>query len=236
MKLWERTTEFSLQTAPIQGVADDQFLLFLFHPPQPPHCSHSLPLRLWLRQHLSVPPGQKLRLRLRLQRTLPLREWASPPRASSIQSPLQPEAPAPPAMASPAAPSPAPTPDPAPVLVFDGGCPFCRHFAAVSELRSGIAGLTIVDGRADGPLRQSLAARGYHLRDGAMVLVGDRVLHGAGAVAWLCAQMQPSPGLLQLLAAVLADPARSRTTYPLLLAARRFALGLKRLPIDPDLS
>ncbi len=131
---------------------------------------------------------------------------------------------------------PAPTANPAPILVFDGGCPFCRHFAELSELRSGIAGLSIVDGRADGPLRQSLAARGYHLRDGAMVLVGDRVLHGAGAVAWLCAQMQPSPGLLQLLAAVLADPARSRASYPLLLAARRFALGLKRLPIDPDLS
>jgi predicted DCC family thiol-disulfide oxidoreductase YuxK len=142
----------------------------------------------------------------------------------------------PPTMASPATPAPTPDPAPAPVLVFDGGCPFCRHFAEVSELRSGIAGLTIVDGRADGPLRQSLAARGYHLRDGAMVLVGDRVLHGAGAVAWLCAQMQPSPGLLQLLAAVLADPARCRATYPLLLAARRFALGLKRLPIDPDLS
>ena len=125
---------------------------------------------------------------------------------------------------------------PAPLLVFDGGCPFCRHFAEVSELRSGIAGLTIVDGRANGTLRQSLAARGYHLRDGAMVLVGERVLHGAAAVAWLCAQMQPSPGLLQLRAAVLADPARCRATYPLLLAARRFALGLKRLPIDPDLS
>jgi predicted DCC family thiol-disulfide oxidoreductase YuxK len=32
------------------------------------------------------------------------------------------------------APAPAPTPDPGPVLVFDGGCPFCRHFAEVSEL------------------------------------------------------------------------------------------------------
>jgi len=133
-------------------------------------------------------------------------------------------------------PPPPPTEDPAPVLVFDGGCPFCSHFAAISELRSGIAGLTIVDGRADGALRQSLAARGYHLRDGAMVLVGDRVLHGAEAVAWLCARMQPSPGLLQLLAGVLADPARSRATYPLLLAARRLALTLRRLPVDPDLN
>jgi predicted DCC family thiol-disulfide oxidoreductase YuxK len=140
----------------------------------------------------------------------------------------------PPSGSSPAAGAPAR--DPAPVLVFDGGCPFCRHFAEISELRSGIPGLVIVDGRADGPLRQSLAARGFHLRDGAMVLVGDRVLHGAGAVAWLCTQMQPSPGLLQLLAALLADPARSRATYPLLLAARRLALNLKRLPIDPDLS
>ena len=79
MKLWERTTEFSPLTALIQGVADDLFLLFMLHPPQPPQRSLPLPLRLWLRQHLSVPSGQKLRLRLRLrlrlQRTLPLRDW-----------------------------------------------------------------------------------------------------------------------------------------------------------------
>ena len=67
MKLWERTTEFSLLTAPIQGVADDLFLLFMLHPPQPPQRSLPLPLprRVWLRQHLSVPSGQKFRLRLR---------------------------------------------------------------------------------------------------------------------------------------------------------------------------
>jgi hypothetical protein len=73
MKLRERTPEFSPLTAPNQGVANDLFLMFMLHPPQPPQ--RSLPLRLWLRQHLSVPSGQKLRLRLRLQRTLPLRDW-----------------------------------------------------------------------------------------------------------------------------------------------------------------
>ena len=132
-----------------------------------------------------------------------------------------------------------PMPQPAarpPLLVFDGGCPFCRHFAALSELRSGIPNLAIRDGRADGALRQALARRGYALRDGAMVIDGERVLHGAEAIAWLCARMRPSAALLQLLAPLMADGRRARRVYPLLLLARRLALAVRRLPLDPDAS
>jgi hypothetical protein len=121
-----------------------------------------------------------------------------------------------------------------PVLVFDGGCPFCRHFAELSELRGGIPGLTIRDGRAETALRQQLARRGFHLRDGAMVLDGEQVLHGAAAITWLCERMAPSAALLRLLAPLLGDSGRSRELYPLLLLARRAALGLRRLPVDPD--
>ncbi len=123
-----------------------------------------------------------------------------------------------------------------PVLVFDGGCPFCRHFAELSELRSGIPALEIRDGRQDVVLRRQLAARGFHLRDGAMVIDGERVLHGAEAIAWLCSRMLPSAALLQLLAPWLGDAGRSRAVYPLLLLARRLALALRRLPVDPDTS
>lgn len=134
----------------------------------------------------------------------------------------------------------APGPDPyrarGPVLVFDGGCPFCRHFAELSELRGGIPGLTIRDGRAETALRQELARRGFQLRDGAMVLDGERVLHGAAAITWLCERMAPSAALLRLLAPLLGDSRRSRELYPLLLLARRAALGLRRLPVDPDAS
>ena len=122
----------------------------------------------------------------------------------------------------------------APVLVFDGGCPFCRHFAELSELRSGIPELVIRDGRGDDQLRHHLAGRGFHLRDGAMVLLGDRVLHGAEAIHWLCARMAPSAALLQLLAPLFAAPGRARRLYPLLLLARRSALALQGLPPDPD--
>ena len=122
----------------------------------------------------------------------------------------------------------------APLLVFDGGCPFCRHFAELSELRAGIPGLRIRDGRTDHALRRALAARGYHLHSGAMVLDQERVLHGADAIAWLCGRMRPSAALLQLLAPLFADRGRSRRLYPGLLLLRRLALALRRLPLDPE--
>lgn len=123
---------------------------------------------------------------------------------------------------------------PPPLLVFDGGCVFCRHFAELSELRSGIPGLRIRDGRADRELRLGLERRGYRLRDGAVVLQGEQVFHGAEAIQWLCARMTPSAALLRLLAPLLAAPERAQALYPLLLLARRGALAWRGLPVDPE--
>jgi hypothetical protein len=120
------------------------------------------------------------------------------------------------------------------VLVFDGGCPFCRHFAELSELRSGIPGLMIRDGRSDRALRQALARRGYHLRNGAMVLEGEQIWHGAAAISWLCARMEPSAPLLRILAPLMGNGGRAKRLYPLLLLARRLALGVRGLPVDPE--
>jgi predicted DCC family thiol-disulfide oxidoreductase YuxK len=120
-----------------------------------------------------------------------------------------------------------------PVLVFDGGCVFCRHFAELSELRSGIPGLQIRDGRGDQALLRQLEARGCRLRDGAVVIAGEELLHGSEAIAWLCARMVPSAALLALLSPLLADGPRARGLYPLLLLARRLALAARGLPLDP---
>ena len=127
-----------------------------------------------------------------------------------------------------------PPPAPGPLLVFDGGCPFCRHFAELSELRAGIPGLRICDGRADQVLRTSLVQRGYRLAEGAVLLDGQQVWHGALAIQWLCARMEPSAPLLRLLSPLFAERNRARRLYPLLLGARRLALGLRGLPLDPD--
>jgi len=119
-------------------------------------------------------------------------------------------------------------------LIFDGGCPFCAHFAHISELHGGVADLQIIDGRADASLRRELKARGLNLADGAVLLQGERCWHGAEAVQQLCSLLQPSAPLLALLNSLFRDQTRSRRLYPLLLLARRIALTLKGLPVDPD--
>ena len=123
-------------------------------------------------------------------------------------------------------------------LVFDGGCPFCRCFAELSELKGGLPQLEIIDGRANDQLRQALKAQGYPLSGGAVLMVeldGDtRMFHGPAAVALLCGQLRPSAGLLGLLKVVFASRERTERLYPLLLWGRRRALGWRGLPVDPD--
>ena len=84
-------------------------------------------------------------------------------------------------------------------LIYDGGCPFCRHFALRSELTSGIPDLEIRDGRSEQALRQTLRRRGMNLANGAVLLEGDQAWHGSAAIAELSRRMEPGDPLLQLL-------------------------------------
>ena len=119
-------------------------------------------------------------------------------------------------------------------LVYDGGCPFCRHFALRSELVGGVPDLVIRDGRADHQLRRRLKAQGLDLARGAVLLEGERAFYGSEAIAALCGRLQPSDPLLGLLRQLFASPRRARQLYPLLLLARRLLLQCKGLPEDPD--
>lgn len=120
------------------------------------------------------------------------------------------------------------------VLVYDGGCPFCRHFALRAELVGGIPGLCLRDGRSDHTLRASLNARGLDLARGAVLLEGEQAWHGDEAIAQLCQRMAPSDPLLRILQWLFAAPSRAQRLYPLLLRARQAALKVKGLSVDPD--
>ena len=119
-------------------------------------------------------------------------------------------------------------------LVYDGGCLFCRNFALKAELHGGIPGLVIRDGRQDAQLRDTLASQGFRLRDGAVLLEGPTIWHGSDAIAEISRRMRTSAPLLALLQRLFADDARAKRLYPGLLAARRTALMVRGLPVDPD--
>ena len=119
-------------------------------------------------------------------------------------------------------------------LVYDGGCPFCRHFALRSELLGGVPDLVIRDGRSDHELRAMLRRRGYNISNGAVLMDGEQIWHGSEAITMLCRNLTPSDPLLRVLHGVFSNSTRANLLYPGLLAARQIALGLKGLPLDPD--
>ncbi len=122
-----------------------------------------------------------------------------------------------------------------PVFIYDGGCPFCKYFAELSELRSGIPSLIIIDGRANSEIRGNLLSRGFNLKDGAILMIGDDIFYGSNAVHWLCSRMDPSDRLLALISKIFSVRSRSYNLYPFLLFARKVALSFKGLDVDPDL-
>ena len=119
-------------------------------------------------------------------------------------------------------------------LVYDGGCLFCRSFALRSELLGGLPDLKILDGRADDALRRTLEARGMRLADGAVLMEGEQAWHGSAAIAELSRRMQPSDPLIMVLRDLFRDRSRAEAPPSGLLLARRLALGLRGLPVDPD--
>ena len=119
-------------------------------------------------------------------------------------------------------------------LVYDGGCPFCRHFAQRSELVGGLPDLVIRDGRSDHALRTELREKGFDLSNGAVLMEEEHIWHGSEAISMLCQQLSPSDPLMRLLNTLFSDSGRANRLYPGLLLARQIALGLQGLPVDPD--
>ncbi len=117
------------------------------------------------------------------------------------------------------------------VFLYDGECPFCNHFSELLELRSGLPEITIMNARDNLPEMKILLQKGYDLDDGAILLKGDEILHGAQAINWICSQItKPSDQLLKLIAFTFSSKLRTDLTFPLLLLARRSLLFIKGVP------
>ena len=110
-------------------------------------------------------------------------------------------------------------------FIYDGECPFCNHFAELLELKSKINNISILDGRKNQKLINSLLMKGYDIDKGAILLSGNDIYHGAEAINTICKKIiNPSGRLLKLLSNIFKSNKRTNFLFPFLLRARRFAL------------
>ena len=110
-------------------------------------------------------------------------------------------------------------------FIYDGECPFCNHFAELIEIKSKITKISILDGRKNLSLINSLLKKGYDIDQGAILLKGDEIFHGAEAINTICKQIHnPSSRLLKTLSIIFKSNKRTKILFPFLVRARRFAL------------
>ena len=116
-------------------------------------------------------------------------------------------------------------------FIYDGECPFCNHFAELLELKSKMNNISILDGRKNPKIINSLLEKGYDIDKGAILLKDDQIFHGSEAINKICKQINnPSSRLLKLLSNIFKSDKRTNLLFPFLLRARRLALISKGIP------
>ena len=118
-------------------------------------------------------------------------------------------------------------------ILYDGDCPFCARYTALTDLRARFAIVTLTNAR-DVPGRvQALREAGFDLNDG-MLVIHDGTHHfGAGAVSFLARHSQDAGPLTALLNRIMMSDARARLFYPVLREGRNLALRLMgRRPLE----
>tara|TARA_Y100001968_G_C19447148_1_gene766059 strand:- start:2765 stop:3166 length:402 start_codon:yes stop_codon:yes gene_type:complete len=120
------------------------------------------------------------------------------------------------------------------IFYYDGECPFCNKFAELIEFKCNIPNLEIKNAREDLPKLTSLYKKGYDLNNGAILIKGDKVLHGSEAINWVCGQIKnPSDSLLEVIRVLFSSNQRTKIIFPLLVWSRRFILLLKGVKLQP---
>ena len=110
-------------------------------------------------------------------------------------------------------------------FIYDGECPFCNQFAELLEVKSKLKNISILDGRKNPILINSLLEKGYDIDKGAILQIGEDVFHGAEAINKISSKItNPSSSLLKVLSNIFKSTKRTKLIFPFLIRARRFAL------------
>lgn len=110
-------------------------------------------------------------------------------------------------------------------IIYDGDCPFCRHFAGMVHLQEDYSAV-VVNAREPHPLVAEATARDLDLDEGMIVILDDTFYHGDEAMTRMALMMSDNGWLRRLTIWVFASPRRSRIFYPPLRFCRNIVLKL----------
>lgn len=78
-------------------------------------------------------------------------------------------------------------------LLYDGQCPVCSAYVAMSRLRQLYPGLQVLDARAEPALVAELRGKGYEINEGMVLCLGGVIHFGADAVRTISVMGRDSP-------------------------------------------
>jgi predicted DCC family thiol-disulfide oxidoreductase YuxK len=120
-------------------------------------------------------------------------------------------------------------------LLYDGECPVCSAYVAMSRLRRLHPHIRVLNARTEPHLVADLRAKGYEINEG-MALCLDGVIHfGADATRMIAVLGRASPSRWRRTAlAFIGTAPWSRRLYPWLNRARLLLLRLRQVSVIRD--
>jgi predicted DCC family thiol-disulfide oxidoreductase YuxK len=115
-------------------------------------------------------------------------------------------------------------------ILYDGDCPFCARYVAMTRLRDSVGTVRLIDARSGDPLVATARAEGFDLNEGMLARYGDRWWFGPDCVHLLAMLSSRSGWFNRLTGRLFANPATARRLYPWMRAGRNAALRVLGRP------
>jgi predicted DCC family thiol-disulfide oxidoreductase YuxK len=117
------------------------------------------------------------------------------------------------------------------LIIYDGACPFCRHYVRLLRLREAAGPVTLLSAR-DADLRiAQYQQQGIDLNQGMLVVMDDVVHVGAEAMRVLALCSTPVGWFNRSNRWIFSSVRWSRWLYPLLRAGRAVILRVLGIPL-----
>lgn len=116
-------------------------------------------------------------------------------------------------------------------VIYDGECPYCRHYVRLVKLRESVGCVHLVNAReADHEAVREVRARGYDLHGGMVVKMNNHYYHGDEALHLLALLTDHKTVFNFLSGALFSRRWVARTLYPLFRLCRKITLRIKGIP------